>query len=227
MDKSVVAFDFDGTIIDISRRDYAVYYDLVTELGGTPLPYRLYWPLRRAKTNIYAILAKSGISDKQKIDFFLARRSDIIEDEMYLRLDSLIPGVIESVRYNLPKVVAYLVTTRYNKDNLYRQLNELKIYNLFEEIIVSEKDKSIYYSQINNLNLIVGDTENDINAANIIGKSSVAVLSGIRDGEILKKYNPGCIIPSIAYMNFDIVCKKVLNVIKIDSIHQEIYKRGN
>ena len=208
MAKTVVAFDFDGTIIDVSRRDYAVYQELVAWLGGNPLPYCIYWPLRRKRTNIFEILSESGITDKVETEAFLARRTAMIEDEEYLRLDSLIPGVIETIKYNSPKILPYLVTTRCNKNHLFSQLNVLSIADLFKEIIASDKDKSVYYSQIDNLSLIVGDTENDIKAAKLIGKPSVAVLSGIRDAEILKGYNPDRIIQSVAYLNFDIAFDK-------------------
>ena len=40
MHKPAIAFDFDGTIIDISRRDYAVYHDLMQDLSGSALSFR-------------------------------------------------------------------------------------------------------------------------------------------------------------------------------------------
>lgn len=203
MEIQAIAFDFDGTIIDVSRRDYAVYSNLITDLGGQALPYRIYWPMRRAKTNIYSILAQSGITDKELADSFLAQRSVMIEDERYLNLDSLIPGVVENISFCKTNKHFYLVTTRFNKANLYKQLKVLHISDLFEEIIVSDKDKCGYYSRIDNLRLIVGDTENDINAANLIGVPSVAVLSGIRNAGVLEKYNPNRIIDSVAYLDFD------------------------
>lgn len=203
MEIQAIAFDFDGTIIDVSRRDYAVYSNLITDLGAHALPYRIYWPMRRARTNIYSILAQSGITDKELADSFLAQRSLMIEDEKYLNLDSLIPGVVENISFCKTKKHFYLVTTRFNKANLYKQLKILHISDLFKEIIVSDKDKSGYYSRIDNLRLIVGDTENDINAANLIGVPSIAVLSGIRNAGVLEKYNPNRIIDSVAYIDFD------------------------
>ena len=49
MHKPAIAFDFDGTIIDISRRDYAVYHDLMQDLSGSALPFGIYWPMRRKR----------------------------------------------------------------------------------------------------------------------------------------------------------------------------------
>ena len=34
MDKQTIAFDLDGTLIDVSIRDYQIYVDIINELGG-------------------------------------------------------------------------------------------------------------------------------------------------------------------------------------------------
>lgn len=202
MHKTVIAFDFDGTIIDISRRDYAVYRDLVQDLSGSILPFEIYWPLRRKRTDINLILAKSGVTDTERINIFLQQRASLIEDVKYLVLDTVLPRVVNTLKLNSSWITPYLVTTRYNENNLRWQLEGLGLNIVFEDIIIAEKDKTKFYSGVNNLSLIVGDTEKDIDAANTLGIKSVAVLSGIRDADIIRLSRPTFIEESVASIDF-------------------------
>lgn len=202
MHKTVIAFDFDGTIIDISRRDYAVYHDLVQDLSGSILPFEIYWPLRRKRTDINLILAKSGVTDTERINIFLQQRASLIEDVKYLVLDTVLPRVVNTLKLNSSWITPYLVTTRYNENNLRWQLEGLGLNIVFEDIIIAEKDKTKFYSGVNNLSLIVGDTEKDIDAANTLGIKSVAVLSGIRDADIIRLSRPTFIEESVASIDF-------------------------
>lgn len=202
MHKTVIAFDFDGTIIDISRRDYAVYRDLVQDLSGSILPFEIYWPLRRKRTDINLILAKSGVTDTERINIFLQKRASLIEDVKYLVLDTVLPRVVNTLKLNSSWITPYLVTTRYNENNLRWQLEGLGLNIVFEDIIIAEKDKTKFYSGVNNLSLIVGDTEKDIDAANTLGIKSVAVLSGIRDADIIRLSRPTFIEESVASIDF-------------------------
>lgn len=202
MHKTVIAFDFDGTIIDISRRDYAVYRDLVQDLSGSILPFEIYWPLRRKRTDINLILAKSGVTDTERINIFLQQRASLIEDVKYLVLDTVLPRVVNTLKLNSSWITPYLVTTRYNENNLRWQLEGLGLNIVFEDIIIAEKDKTKFYSGVNNLSLIVGDTEKDIDAANTLGIKSVAVLSGMRDADIIRLSRPTFIEESVASIDF-------------------------
>lgn len=207
MYKPSVAFDFDGTIIDISRRDYAIYSDLIVDLSGTALPFRVYWPMRRARTDIHSILAQSGIIDKCRVEEFLQKRSCLMEAEKYLALDTLIPNVVKIIKYNRSLFAPYLVTTRQEASMLFWQIDRLNLKSLFIDIIIADKDKTKSYAKIRDLKLIIGDTENDIIAANNLGIDSVAVLSGIRDAEIISLSSPGHIAESAATVMYANIIK--------------------
>ena len=88
------------------------------------------------------------------------------------------------------------------------QIGELGLNNVFRDIIIAGKDKTKYYSKVSNLKLIVGDTENDIDAANTLGITSVAVLSGIRDADIIRLSCPGFIEESVASIDFPRIMKQ-------------------
>ena len=112
MHKYSIAFDFDGTIINVAHRDYAIYCKLVSDLSGLTLPFERYWSMRRARTDIHLILSQSGISEKNDVNTFLQQRAEMIEDEKYLALDTVIPGVKEAIMLNRTLFSPYLVTTR-------------------------------------------------------------------------------------------------------------------
>ena len=54
-------FDLDGTILDISKRYYFIYYDIIKKFGGVPLPKCVYWDYKRNKTPDDVILKRSNI----------------------------------------------------------------------------------------------------------------------------------------------------------------------
>ena len=202
MHKYSIAFDFDGTIINVARRDYAIYCKLLSDLSGLTLPFETYWSMRRARTDIHLILSQSGILDKNDINIFLQQRTEMIEEENYLALDTVIPGVIETIMLNRSLFVPYLVTTRNYVERLYWQIGKLGLTTVFDDIIVAKKQKTDAYSKVNNLKIIVGDTENDIDAAKALCVASVGVLSGIRNAATIQRFHPQFIADSVATIDF-------------------------
>ena len=136
MHKYSVAFDFDGTIINVARRDYAIYCKLSSDLSGLTLPFETYWSMRRARTDIHLILSQSGILDKNDVNIFLQQRTEMIEEENYLALDTVIPGVIETIMLNRSLFVPYLVTTRNYVERLYWQIGKLGLTTVFLKSII-------------------------------------------------------------------------------------------
>ena len=77
MKNNSIAFDLDGTLIDVSLRDYKIYTDIVRSLNGMPMKYDMYWPLRKNKTDIFYILEQSGIFNDMETKYFLKKRKAI------------------------------------------------------------------------------------------------------------------------------------------------------
>ncbi len=202
MHKYSIAFDFDGTIINVAHRDYAIYCKLVSDLSGLTLPFERYWSMRRARTDIHLILSQSGISEKNDVNTFLQQRAEMIEDEKYLALDTVIPGVKEAIMLNRTLFSPYLVTTRNYVERLYWQIGKLGLTTVFDNIIVARKQKTDAYSKVNHLKIIVGDTENDIDAANALCVVSIGVLSGIRNAATIQMFHPQFIADSVATIDF-------------------------
>ena len=192
-----IAFDLDGTLIDISERDYRIYSDLLVSLGYSPIRKEEYWPLRKDVTDIHKILAMSGCDKKEDVDSFLKQRSEKMEEMEYLRMDSLFEDTISTLAALGENYRLVILTRRHNVQNTISQIRELGLDKLAEPIIV-EGDKKEAMKAIEKLQLFVGDTENDIVPANEIGVKSIAVTTGIRNEKRLSILNPTIIINSLS-----------------------------
>lgn len=197
MAMKTVAFDLDGTLIDVSERDYRIYSDILLKLGYDPITKKEYWPLRRDITDIHHILSLSGLVSDEDVSFFLKERKALMEEWSYLSIDQPFEDVITtfaelSKRFNL-----IILTKRYNSEDTERQVTELGFAKYAELTIVTES-KEEAMSKIDNLVAMVGDTENDIVSANNIGIKSIAVTTGIRNAEKLSTFNPAIIVNSLS-----------------------------
>ena len=183
-----VVFDLDGTLIDIRRKYYAAYKECAR---GTPIPQSTYWRLKRAK--------KLPPSDAHFIN--------TIESEKYLSLDTLFPFT-ESCLKRLVKqrYILHLVSARRNATAGRKEVTRLGIAKFFTTIdighnghdVVATKTAFINKQLLKGTDLaLIGDTEDDINAARELGGVSVAVTSGIRNKTYLARFSPDVIVPSI------------------------------
>lgn len=203
-----IIFDLDGTILDTSQRHYIAYRNIMEMFGyreGNILPRESYLECKRLGIDRYELLSFSNAT--QHYDRFLSSWLEIIEDKEYLKYDKLfdtfsVPAVLNFLAQKKKLVLA---TMRNNYTNLYDQLSELSIDELFDEIILipslSNSDKrSVSFSKyfLPNRTLFVGDTEKDIESARILNSKVCVVTCGLRSHSYLQSMSPDYIVSNIS-----------------------------
>lgn len=200
-----VFFDLDGTLLDVSERNYRVYSELVAEFGGTPMPKDVYWDLKRKKTKWPVLLPKSQLSPNLE-DAFLESFIPRIEAIEYLRLDVLFPDSLSVVAALAARYSCDLVSLRRNAANLEEELAWLNLRPHFTKVLSGHSESDGYDKKIelirNELGggkgVIIGDTEADIVTGKELGLTTIAVTSGIRDEHFLRALEPDYIVKHIS-----------------------------
>lgn len=200
-------FDLDGTILEVKDRLYALYVDIVSELGGKTLAKGVYWQAKRRQVPEELIARKSNIGDVSR---YLRLRQERLELPEYLKYDKLMPQALESLAQLKPTNKIALVTLRKSKSNLYEQLHNLALEPLFDRVLIGGdgeepwKLKAEMISRENSFepynSVIIGDTETEIRAGKFLNISTVAVLSGMRNRNKLVVHQPDFIIKDISQL---------------------------
>lgn len=203
----IIFFDLDGTLIDISKRFYKVYSDIMDEFEKSKLSYSEYIKLRREHVSTREILKKTT-NVENFYETFIKRRNNILESPEYLRMDILYPDSYRTLeRLYRKDNVLILVTLRMNKNSTIQQLRNLDIHRFFEEILIGDMFGGWEgkYNLIKKFEdtfekknmMIVGDTEIDIKAGKKMNIKTCFKKGGMRKSEIVIKEKPDYIIDSI------------------------------
>ena len=185
---NIIFVDLDGTLLETKNRHYSCYRDIILKNGGIPVDLDTYWKMKRNKIKLAQLLELSQYLGKH-IDF-MSQWTMLIEKKEYLNFDTLKYRVSETLN-TWRKIVdsLQLVTMRNNQENLLWQLDTLHIRDLFDSVICCNANQyKSKYQAVNGLTfrsaIFVGDTEEDMDTAQLLGIKSVAVINGIR----CKKY---------------------------------------
>ncbi len=202
-------FDFDGTIVEISRKYFCVYSNFVRMHGGTALPQRLYWERKRSNDTDRAILDASHLPD---LDPDLLRRyvRENIELEQVLQNDQLFDAAAAVLDRLSSRHTCYLVSMRRDRVMLHKQLHWLNIEHFFtavltpkvsadarSESVLSSKAETLAKLVITSPSLIVGDSGMDIITGKKLRIATCAVTTGIRNESLLKTYEPDFIVSTL------------------------------
>ena len=204
----IIFFDLDGPIIDVSLRYKILHRDLLEGMGVTPMAADLYWQRKRRRSTEAAILQEIGASELEPL--YNRRRLELIEEDNYLEYDcpwSWAHSVLEAIGGYHPLI---LVTVRSNGEALRRQLIRLNLRRFFKAVLSEPaadpvdaqkarliRDYVSHQSLPNGGHWIVGDTEADIGAGQLLGLNTIAVCCGIRDDDYLAKMNPTYLVKDI------------------------------
>lgn len=194
-------FDFDGTIVDVSGRYYALHLHCLKD-ASKPISSNAYWTLKRDNVPEAAILAEHYPAE----DFtaYEAKRMSLIEDPRFLEHDKLIPGARETLAQLSEAMTLILVTLRKRPDELRQQFDALDLRQYFKDVLVAAPNIGPWQTKVQMIkpyiqtgDWIIGDTDADVLAARHLGMTSCATLTGIRSEAKLSAMHPTHIISDI------------------------------
>lgn len=207
--KEIIFLDLDGTILDVSDRIYNLYKLILKSNKKNFLSKKEYINLKQNKTDNKIILAKTKAKDI--LNDFNTQWKEKIEEKDFLALDKVSIKTRKILAKLKKQYRLVLVTLRDNSKNLKWELKTKNIDKMFDNVlsISGNKDKLRYitkYKLIKNYKgknkfCIVGDTETDILAGKKAKIKTIAVISGMRSADFLKKYNPDCSIKNFWSIN--------------------------
>ncbi|MCT7520064.1 HAD family hydrolase [Aliarcobacter cryaerophilus] len=185
-----IFLDLDGPILEGKFRHYTCYKYIIKKYGGNVIDVDAYWELKRGKVTRDILLEKSNFRESYEV--FFKEWMNTIENEEYLRLDTLKPNVVETLKSwkNITDKIV-LVTMRQNREYLLNQLDRLGILCLLNEVIdCPPQRKNTKYEalkdKIFNNAIFIGDTEEDTNTAKMLGIKSIGITNGLRDKKFLE-----------------------------------------
>lgn len=202
----VLFFDLDGPILDVSKKYFTVYSQLVTELGGSPLESEEYWVRKQNRVTERRTLGDSHLKEED-FEAFRVRRKDLIETPAFWRHDIVWSEIFDAMKVSPWKGQLILVTLRNDREALLEELHHLGIADWFETILSTGGDaagpdrheakvqliKDHFPGQIPS-GWFVGDTETDLRAGKALHLQTVAVTFGIRSEPLLRAEKPDHIV---------------------------------
>ncbi|MBE0440416.1 MAG: HAD family hydrolase [Gammaproteobacteria bacterium] len=200
-----IIFDLDGTIICSKKRVHELFSDLI---GSRQLSFSDYWDLKFSRKSNQDILKNKFNYSDNKIEYFLNNWMDLIEDDRYLEMDTLIDGVKEFLVGISKNNELYICTARQSIQQVEKQLNRLDIYHFFQDVLVTEQKyskKDLLFNKklmLDKQDWIVGDTGHDIITGKELGIKTCAVLSGFMSQDALVSYCPDILIQDVTSFKF-------------------------
>ncbi len=200
-----IFFDLDGPILDVAPKFHRVYTDLFSRHGYPTLTQELYWDCKRRKIPEAQIVAMTAPPAFAEV--YIPERLKVIENTEYLAHDEIIPGALDVLETLRTRFELVLVTLRNRRANLMWELEHFDLSRYFAAILTREDNHGDFQIKVElireharsepTVGLIIGDTESDIRAGQILGLRTVAVTCGIRTKEFLQALNPDHIIDSM------------------------------
>ncbi|NES22714.1 MAG: HAD family hydrolase [Symploca sp. SIO3E6] len=212
--------DFDGPIVDVSRRYYTTYQLALAatqafyQAQGITLPInslskQQFWEMKRSRIPDVDIASNSGLHQEQ-IDFFLSRVVEIVNHPTVLHQDKLQLGVNWALSLLHSRCVRLVLVTLRSQSQATQILRNHGLTRLFGGIY-GTSDRHAAYRNYTNLKKqllqqamaeqlpsseptgsawMVGDTEADIVAAQALSLPTIALTCGIRSFSYLQQFEP-------------------------------------
>ncbi|MBD1831719.1 HAD family hydrolase [Cyanobacteria bacterium FACHB-472] len=215
--------DFDGPIVDVSRRYYTTYQLALAEtqelyqaqgeiLPITMLKLEQFWQMKQERVPDVEIAMRSGLAGEQ-IDIFLQCVVNLVNQPALLQKDKMQPGVNWALPLLHSQGFKLVLVTLRSSSQVTQILQNYGLARLFSGIYGTEDDDAAYvnyahvktqllekaiaqHSQPNSessLAWMVGDTEADILAGQAVSIPTIALTCGIRSRQRLQQFQPTCI----------------------------------
>jgi phosphoglycolate phosphatase len=208
LDKNIF-FDLDGTLIDSRQRLFQLFTSLTSQ---NIISFDEYWTYKGSKESNADILKKRLNFSSDQVNTFILAWFKMIEDEQYLKKDSLFNDTIPSLEQLKSDATLYIITARQFPDRVYKQMSWLGIDKYFKKILVTEQKKTkaelIKPFFTKGCSIIIGDTGEDIIAGKNLGMITINVLTGFRNEEVLKTYSPDYI-----FSDLNAFCKAINGIL--------------
>jgi phosphoglycolate phosphatase-like HAD superfamily hydrolase len=211
--------DFDGPIMDVSKRYYRTYLFCLSEISRPDQPVQVlskaeFWQLKRSQVPEREIGQISGL-DQSQTQAFAQLRRQTVHTLPYLIYDLPTPGAIATLEQAQQAGIELVVMTmrrvkelndafdrfdlarffppdrRYCLSNDYVKTTDVKDKPLLMERALAELPAATD-------TWMVGDTEADIAAAKTHGVKVIGVLCGIRDRVQLMQHEPNAIADDLS-----------------------------
>lgn len=212
--------DFDGPIVDVSKRYYTTYKLALADTQsayqakGITLPIQQlekqqFWQMKQDRVADEEIALRSGLQG-EPIKFFLARVLEIVNQPLLLHLDKLQPGVHWALAtLHSHGIRLILVTLRCQKqaEQILRNYGLTRLFSgiygtydhqaayrnnaqVKQQLLVQALTEQDFFSLNPQSVWMIGDTEADLLAAQAVSIPTVALTCGIRSYRYLQQFQP-------------------------------------
>ncbi len=198
----MIFVDFDGTLVDVSLRYYRVHEASLSQVKPR-ISAQQYWNFKREQVSEREIVAQwyPDIDEEE----YRRRRSVLLEDREFLRFDSLLPHALHALQaLRQANHDLVLVSLRRREDYLLDEVESLGIRPLFGAVLTATSPFEPWNTKAGLIGplakpgaWVVGDTEADIKAGQLLGLRTCAVESGIRTPAYLTSLTPTLVVKDI------------------------------
>lgn len=201
-----IFFDLDGTLINAHKRLYQLFCDL---LPRTQLSFTEYWDYKKNKISHESLLTQYLAFKPAQVQSFQEIWIKKIEETKYLDIDEPIAGAGELLEKLHDQHNLYVISHRQSPVSALYQINKWGWGKYFKKVLITNqkiKKADLIRNEVEDLDekdILVGDTGEDIMTAKQLQVISVAVLTGFLNIGSLSKYEPDYIFNSAVDIDFE------------------------
>lgn len=175
----MVIFDFDGTIVDVWQRYYAVFCRLMQGALPSMEDYK------REKVSLSDDFRLAELFDLKPVSDYRGKKRALLEDKEYLSLDRLIVDpLLLTKRFN--ELGSIVLTKRRDRDALMREMDSLGLSCILDNVVVVDPDTGMSKAGwieesglMGSIDAVIGDSLEDMDAGNNANASLYFVETGL------------------------------------------------